>query len=93
MIIILINSIINCLDELTQTNIIIELKEFLLSIYTFLQKGNCLAHTNNENVSPLQKIFWLVEKEKKKHFPIPKSSWKICLSTKHSSMLKIIIIL
>ena len=69
MIIILINSIINCLDELTQTNIIIELKEFLLSIYTFLQKGNCLAHTNNENVSPLQKIFWLVEKEKKKTFP------------------------
>ena len=64
-----LNSILNCLDELTQTNIIIELKEFLLSIYAFLQKGNCLAHTNTENYSPLQKIFWLVEKEKKKTFP------------------------
>ena len=55
---------------------IIELKEFMLSIYEYLRKGNCLAHTTEENTSPLEKIFWLVEKEKKKTFPYTKEFLK-----------------
>jgi hypothetical protein len=71
-----LKSIINRLDNLPSSKKIIELKEFLLSIYSYLQKGNCLAHTIEEKTSPLEKIFWLVEKEKKKTFPYTKELLK-----------------
>ena len=71
-----LRSIINRLDNLPSSKKIIELKEFLLSIYSYLQKGNCLAHTIEEKNLPLEKIFWLVEKEKKKTFPYTKELLK-----------------
>ena len=71
-----LRSIINRLDNLPSSKKIIELKEFLLSIYSYLQKGNCLPHTIEEKTSPLEKIFWLVEKEKKKTFPYTKELLK-----------------
>ena len=71
-----LREIINRLNNLPTSKTIIELKEFLLSIYKYLQKGNCLAHTTEENIPPLEKIFWLVEKEKKRTFPYTKELLK-----------------
>ena len=58
-------AIINQLNNFLTSKTIIELKEFLLLIYEFLQKGNFLAE-----------IFWLVEKEKKRTFPYTKELLK-----------------
>ena len=70
-----LREIINRLNNLPTSKTIIELKEFLLSIYEYLQKENSLAHTTEVNTSPLEKIFWLVEKEKK-NFPYTKEFLK-----------------
>ena len=70
--IIKLKTIIHYLDKLPSENKFRELKEFLLSIYSYLQKENCLAFIIKEKISSLEEIFKLVEKKQKKTFPYAK---------------------
>ena len=63
-----LNSLLLELEELTQNNKIIELKDFLTDVYYYLQRGNCLAHLIKENSTPLEMIFPLIEKESKRDY-------------------------
>ena len=45
-----------------------ELKNFLIDVYSYLQKGNVLAHSIKENATPLEMIFSLFENENKKNY-------------------------
>jgi hypothetical protein len=42
---------------------VVELKKFLIDIYFYLQKGNCLAHSIDDESTPLEKIFSMIEKK------------------------------
>ena len=42
-----------------------ELSIFLQNIYYYLHKGNLLAHSIDENLTPLELIFQIVESDKK----------------------------
>ena len=67
-----LEGILKRLNQIKSNEKVEELEEFLLIIYSFLQKGNSMAHTLIENIPPLEKIFTLIKKEKKKSFPIVK---------------------
>ena len=45
-----------------------ELKNFLYDVYYYLQKGNVLAHSIKEDITPLEMIFSSIEKENKKDY-------------------------
>ena len=65
------NKLINLLYILEQYNEndkISELKQFLVDIYYILQKGNCMAHSKEDNLTPLDLIFPLIEKESKQNY-------------------------
>lgn len=64
-----LKKIIIVLDKSPKNQKVDELKSFLLDIYSYLRKGNYLAHTVEENVSPLEMIFSMIEKDKKKYYP------------------------
>jgi hypothetical protein len=38
-------------------------------MYFYLQKGNCLAHSIDDESTPLEKIFSMIEKDKKLSYP------------------------
>ena len=48
---------------------VVELKKFLIDMYFYLQKGNCLAHSIDDESTPLEKIFSMIEKDKKLSYP------------------------
>ena len=64
------------MNESPRNQTIEEFKTFLLDIYSYLKKGNFLAHNIDENISPLDLIFSLLEKDMKKEYPKVKSILK-----------------
>ena len=71
-----LNDLLNELNESPRNQTIEEFKTFLLDIYSYLKKGNFLAHNIDENISPLDLIFSLLEKDMKKEYPKVKSILK-----------------
>ena len=71
-----LKKIIIVLDKSVQNQKVDELKSFLLDIYSYLRKGNYLAHTVEENVTPLEMIFSMIETDKKKNYPNVKELFK-----------------
>ena len=63
-----LNELLYVLEKYTENNKIKELKQFLIDIYYYLQKGNVLAHSIEENLTPLEMIFPLIEKDSKKNY-------------------------
>ena len=71
-----LNDLLNELNESPRNQTIEEFKTFLLDIYSYLKKGNFLAHNIDENINPLDLIFSLLEKDMKKEYPKVKSILK-----------------
>ena len=63
-----LNNLLYELEKLTENDKIKELKEFLMDVYFYLQRGNCLAHSIDEDTTPLEMIFTLIEKGRKKNY-------------------------
>ena len=63
-----LNNLLYILEQYEENDKIAELKQFLVDIYYFLQKGNCTAHSIEENLTPLDLIFPLIEKESKQNY-------------------------
>ena len=64
--------ILDTLGKYKKNEAINELSIFLQNIYYYLHKGNLLAHSIDENLTPLELIFQIVESDKKKCYPIVK---------------------
>lgn len=64
-----LNSLLNILDKFTNSQKIQELKDFLLDIYSYLKKGNYLAHNIEDNGNPLDLVFSLLKRGNKKEYP------------------------
>lgn len=64
-----LNSLVNILDKFTNSQKTQELKDFLLDIYSYLKKGNYLAHNIEDNGSPLDLVFSLLKRGNKKEYP------------------------
>ena len=71
-----LNYLLNELNKSPQNQAIEEFQNFLLDIYSYLKKGNFLAHNIDENINPLDLIFSLLEKDMKKEYPKVKSILK-----------------
>lgn len=63
-----LNDLLYVLEDYTENNKIKELKQFLIDIYYYLQKGNVLAHSIEDNLTPIEMIFPLIEKDSKKKY-------------------------
>ena len=63
-----LNDLLYVLENYTENNKIKELKQFLIDIYYYLQKGNVLAHSIEDNLTPIEMIFPLIEKDSKKKY-------------------------
>ena len=66
-----LEKILDTLGKYKKNEAINELSIFLQNIY-YLHKGNLLAHSIDENLTPLELIFQIVESDKKKCYPIVK---------------------
>ena len=58
-----LNDLFYVLEDYTENNKIKELKQFLIDIYYYLQKSNMLVHSFEDNLTPLEMIFPLIEKD------------------------------
>ena len=67
-----LEKILDTLGKYKKNEAINELSIFLQNIYYYLHKGNLLAHSIDENLTPLELIFQIVESDKKKCYPIVK---------------------
>ena len=67
-----LEKILDKLGKYKKNEAINELSIFLQNIYYYLHKGNLLAHSIDENLTPLELIFQIVESDKKKCYPIVK---------------------
>lgn len=67
-----LKKILDTLGKYKKNEAINELSIFLQNIYYYLHKGNLLAHSIDENLTPLELIFQIVESDKKKCYPIVK---------------------
>ena len=63
-----LNDLLYVLENYKENNKIKELKQFLIDIYYYLQKGNVLAHSIEDNLTPIEMIFPLIEKDSKKNY-------------------------
>ena len=61
-----LNDLLYVFENYTENNKIKELKQFLIDIYYYLQKGNVLAHSIEDNLTPIEMLFPLIEKDSKK---------------------------
>ena len=64
-----LEKILDTLGKYKKNEAINELSIFLQNIYYYLHKGNLLAHSIDENLTPLELIFQIVENDKKKCYP------------------------
>ena len=64
-----LRKILNKLQQFPKNHKVVELKNFLIDIYFYLQKRNCLAHSIEDESKPLEKIFSMIEKNKKRTYP------------------------
>ena len=64
-----LEKILDTLGKYKKNEAINELSIFLQNIYYYLHKGNLLAHSIDENLTPLELIFQIVESDKKKCYP------------------------
>lgn len=64
-----LNTIISKLDNSSYGEKVEDLKNFLLDIYSYLKNGNYLALNTEENAGPLDMIFSLLKKDRKKDYP------------------------
>ena len=64
-----LEKILDTLGKYKKNEAINELSIFLQNIYYYLDKGNLLAHSIDENLTPLELIFQIVESDKKKCYP------------------------
>ena len=67
-----LEKILDTLGKYKKNEAINELSIFLQNIYYYLHKGNLLALSIDENLTPLELIFQIVESDKKKCYPIVK---------------------
>ena len=67
-----LEKILDTLGKYKKNEAINELSIFLQNIYYYLHKGNLLTHSIDENLTPLELIFQIVENDKKKCYPIVK---------------------
>ena len=67
-----LEKILDTLGKYKKNEAINELSIFLQNIYYYLHKGNLFAHSIDENLTPLELIFQIVESDKKKCYPIVK---------------------
>ena len=67
-----LEKILDTLGKYKKNEAINELSIFLQNIYYYLHKGNLLTHSIDENLTPLELIFQIVESDKKKCYPIVK---------------------
>ena len=67
-----LEKILDTLGKYKKNEAINELSIFLQNIYYYLHKGNLLVHSIDENLTPLELIFQIVESDKKKCYPIVK---------------------
>ena len=63
-----LNDLLYVFENYTENQKIKELKQFLIDIYYYLQKGNVLAHSIEDNLTPIEMIFPLIEKDSKKNY-------------------------
>ena len=63
-----LTAILKELNKYPENNKVKELKGFLLDIYSCIKKGNCVAHTSKENITPLNFIFSELKKDQNKDY-------------------------
>ena len=80
-----LNNLLCEMETLTENNKTKELKEFLIDVYEYLQRGDCLAKPIEENSTPLEMFFPLMEKEGKKNYSNTKN---ILLKLSFNEILK-----
>ena len=67
-----LNSLLFSLKKYDNNKIVNEFKEFLYDIYSYLKRGNYLAHNINDNNAPLELVFSTLEKDQNKDYSIVK---------------------
>ena len=68
-----LKSLLSSLEKYDNNKIVNEFKDFLYDVYSYLERGNYLAHNVTDNkAAPLELVFSTIEKAQKKDYSIVK---------------------